>query len=81
MIEGDWLVVRIANTGRDIPEADRELIFERFRRGSAVGGNVRGHGLGLNIARELLRAHGGELRLNPSEPGWIEFEFRLPAGC
>ncbi len=81
MIEGEWLVVRIANTGREISESDRELIFERFRRGSAVGGNVRGHGLGLNIAKELLRAHGGELRLNPSEPGWIEFEFRLPAGC
>lgn len=80
-IEGEWLVVRIANTGRDIPESDRERIFERFRRGSAVGGNVRGHGLGLNIAKELLRAHGGELRLNPSVPGWIEFEFRLPAGC
>lgn len=80
MKEADWLVVGIANTGREIPEADRERIFERFRRGSTVGGNVRGHGLGLNIARELLRAHGGELRLNPSEPGWIEFEFRLPSG-
>lgn len=78
--EGDWRVVRIANTGQQIPAADRELIFERFRRGTAVGGNVRGHGLGLNIARELLRAHGGELRLNSSEPGWIEFEFRLLAG-
>jgi signal transduction histidine kinase len=79
--EGEWRVVRISNTGQEIPEADRERIFERFRRGSAVGGNVRGHGLGLNIARELLRAHGGDLRLNPSKPGWIEFEFRLPAGC
>jgi len=79
--EGDWLVVRIANTGREIPAADRELIFERFRRGTTVGGNVRGHGLGLNIAQELLRAHGGELRLNSAETGWIEFEFRLPAGC
>ena len=78
MKEGDWLVVRISNTGQDIPEVDREQIFERFRRGSAVGGNVRGHGLGLNIAKELLQAHGGELRLNASEPGWIEFEFRLP---
>lgn len=77
--EADWVVVRITNTGIDIPIKDRELIFERFRRGSGVGGNVRGHGLGLNIARELVRAHGGELRLNPSEPGQVEFEFRLPA--
>jgi signal transduction histidine kinase len=73
-----WNVVRTANTGAEISAEDRELIFERFRRGAAVGGGVRGHGLGLNIARELLRAHGGELCLNPAEPGWIEFEFRLP---
>lgn len=78
--ESDWIVVRIANTSKDIPAVDREQIFERFRRGSGVGGNVRGHGLGLNIARGLIRAHGGEIRLNPTEPGWIEFEMRLPAG-
>ncbi|MEO5913260.1 MAG: HAMP domain-containing sensor histidine kinase [Luteolibacter sp.] len=78
--EPEWLVVRISNTGKDIPEEDREHIFERFRRGSSVGGDVRGYGLGLNIAKELLRAHGGELRLNDSEAGWIEFEFRLPVG-
>ncbi|MES2660606.1 MAG: HAMP domain-containing sensor histidine kinase [Verrucomicrobiota bacterium] len=78
--ESGGLVVRISNTGKEIAAEDRERIFERFRRGPSVGGNVRGYGLGLNIARELLRAHGGELRLNESDPGWIEFEFRLPAG-
>ena len=77
--EPDWLVVRISNTGKEISREDREQIFERFRRGSGIGGDIRGHGLGLNIARELLKAHGGEMRLNPSDPGWIQFEFRLPA--
>jgi signal transduction histidine kinase len=71
-------IVQISNTGKEIPLEDREGIFERFRRGSSVGGNIRGYGLGLNIARELLRAHGGELLLKESEPGWIVFEFRLP---
>ncbi len=76
--EAERLVVRISNTGEEIAAEDRERIFERFRRGSSVGGNVRGYGLGLNIAKELLKAHGGELRLNESAPGWIEFEFSLP---
>ncbi len=76
--EGDWVVVRIGNSGGTIPPEDRERIFERFRRGSAVGENVRGYGLGLNIARELVRAHGGELKLSTAEDGWTEFEFRLP---
>ena len=76
--EDGWAVVSVANSGAAIPEEAREEIFERFRRGPAVGENVRGHGLGLNIARELVRAHGGELRLVQADEGWIEFEFRLP---
>jgi len=76
--ERDWAVVRIGNSGGTIPPDDRERIFERFRRGSAVGENVRGYGLGLNIARELVRAHGGELKLSAAENDWTEFEFRLP---
>jgi signal transduction histidine kinase len=76
--EDRWAVVSVANSGAAIPEEAREEIFERFRRGPAVGENVRGHGLGLNIARELIRAHGGELRLVQADEGWIEFEFRLP---
>jgi signal transduction histidine kinase len=76
--EDRWAVVSVANSGAAIPEEAREEIVERFRRGPAVGENVRGHGLGLNIARELIRAHGGELRLVQADEGWIEFEFRLP---
>jgi two-component system heavy metal sensor histidine kinase CusS len=76
--EGGWAVVSVANSGAAIPAEARAEIFERFRRGPAVGENVRGHGLGLNIARELVRAHGGELRLVQADDGWIEFEFRLP---
>jgi len=78
--EGDDVRVSIANTGKEISDVDREHIFERFRRGSDTGGSVRGHGLGLNIARELVRAHGGDVKLLHPEPGWIEFEIRLPAG-
>lgn len=72
--------VTIANTGREISEADSEHVFERFRRGNDTGGDVRGHGLGLNIARELVRTHGGEVRLVRTERGWVEFEIRLPTG-
>ncbi len=76
----DLGVVRfaVANTGPGLPEADREGIFERFRRGSLVGEGQRGHGLGLNIARELARAHGGDLVLERSDGEWTEFVFTLP---
>lgn len=75
---GGVVSVRIGNTGGSIPPAEREGIFERFRRGSSVGGAVAGHGLGLNIARELVRAHGGDLVINDTPEDWVEFEFRLP---
>ncbi len=78
--KGESVRVGIANTGSGISEEDGSHIFERFRRGAGTGGSVRGHGLGLNIARELVRAHGGELALKQSDPGWVEFEILLPAG-
>ena len=68
----------VANTGAALPEADKEGIFERFRRGSMVGETQSGHGLGLNIARELARAHGGDLVLERSDGEWTDFVFTLP---
>lgn len=68
----------VANTGPALPESDREGIFERFRRGSMTGEQQSGHGLGLNIARELARAHGGDLLLERSDGEWTEFVFTLP---
>ncbi len=74
--EGGWVILTIGNTGRPIPPAAQAHIFERFHRG-AVGENVPGHGLGLNLARELARLHGGELRLARSDESWTEFEVRF----
>jgi len=74
--EGDWAVLAIGNTGLPVPPEAQEHIFERFHRG-AVGENVPGHGIGLNLARELARLHGGDLRLARSDGEWTEFEVRF----
>ncbi len=72
--------LRVANTGRGIPPDSRADIFERFQRAS-TGEDVSGHGLGLNLARELARLHGGELSLVRSDAEWTEFcAVFLPAG-
>jgi signal transduction histidine kinase len=71
-----WGILTVANTGRPIPPAMQEHIFERFHRG-LVGENVPGHGLGLNLARELARLHRGDLRLARSDETWTEFEVRF----
>ncbi len=74
--QDDWAVVIVGNTGPAIPPSSQAHIFERFHRG-AVGENVPGHGIGLNLARELARLHGGDLRLSRSDDEWTEFELRF----
>lgn len=75
-VEGEWAVVSIGNTGIPVPPSSIEHIFERFHRGG-VGENVPGHGIGLNLARDLARLHGGSLVLLGSGADWTEFELRL----
>jgi len=66
----------VGNSGPAIPGEMQPHIFERFSRGPN-GETVAGHGLGLNLARELVRLHGGELQLVSSENDWTEFEVRF----
>ena len=79
---GGSVRLAVANTGRPIPPETQARIFERFHRGG-IGENVPGYGLGLNLARELARLHGGDLRLARSDEAWTEFEvtFRPAAAA
>jgi signal transduction histidine kinase len=73
------LAVRVANASMGIPPADRERIFERFYRADvARNRRIEGIGLGLSLSREIARAHGGELRLDPPRPGEVSFSLTLP---
>ena len=69
----------IANSGRDIPAADQEKIFDRFYRGEpAHGREIDGIGLGLSLAREIARTHHGDLVLDTSGDGVVSFSLTLP---
>ncbi len=57
-----WARLSVRDHGPGVPAAERELIFERFQRGSTTGGQG-GFGLGLAIGRELAARMGGTLEL------------------
>jgi len=68
--EGGLAVLAVADDGPGIPAADRDRVFERFTRlDDARGRDLGGAGLGLAIAREIVRAHGGEVTAEAAAPG------------
>jgi two-component system sensor histidine kinase SenX3 len=73
--------VVVEDRGQGIPEGERERIFERFYRIEAPASRHRaGTGLGLYVARELARRHGGEVVLEWSREGeGSRFALELPA--
>ena len=64
----DQAALAVTDTGIGIPAEELPRIFERFWRGREAVARTSGSGIGLAIAAELARAHGGELTAS-SEPG------------
>lgn len=79
-VSQDEAATRIAvrDYGAGIPEGHREKVFDPFYRVSdKLSDGATGTGIGLTIARELARLHGGDLVLEPAEPG-IRFILKVP---
>jgi signal transduction histidine kinase len=70
--------LEICNAGPGVPESDQARLFDRFYRvDTARSREVEGAGLGLSLAREIARAHGGTLRLKESRSGRTCFVLTL----
>jgi heavy metal sensor kinase len=76
---GKNVEVAVSNSSRGIAATDRERIFDRFYRADPSRSRQRdGIGLGLALAREIARAHDGDLRLAASADGETRFVLTLP---
>jgi signal transduction histidine kinase len=75
---GGTFQLSVANGGNPIPQAAMEHLFQPFFRG-AVRPSQQGLGLGLYIASEIARAHGGDIMVSSTQKE-TRFTFSMPAG-
>ena len=75
---GKRAIFRVADTGPGIPEPEREHLFERFFRG--INAAYTGTGLGLQICKALVDAHGGEMQVESEVGRGSTFTLCLPLG-
>jgi signal transduction histidine kinase len=78
----DGVEIRVADRGPGIPEEEQEHIFDAFYRGRrAVQDQIHGAGLGLNLVKKIVEAHGGAIRVKSVPEQGAEFIVRLPAAA
>jgi signal transduction histidine kinase len=70
------LLFHVIDQGPGVPEADKQLIFERFKRGSSAG-DTAGSGIGLAVVDALMRGMGGAVSVMDSPGGGADFSLRL----
>ncbi|MDZ4868252.1 MAG: response regulator [Alphaproteobacteria bacterium] len=73
--QGDRWMIRVADNGPGIEEAQRQKIFEPFKRLTKQGGGL---GLGLAICKRIVELHGGKIWHEPAQGGGSIFCFTLP---
>jgi len=77
--DGEAIEVTIDDDGPGIPSDQREEVFKPFYRlDSARNLDAGGTGLGLTIARDVMRGHGGDIRLEQAPAGGVRARLRLP---
>ena len=71
--------MRVLDRGMGVPHGCEEKIFENFyRTHDSLASGIQGSGLGLTLARQIARAHGGDVTYERREGGGSCFALRLP---
>jgi signal transduction histidine kinase len=71
--------IKVLDCGSGVPRGNEEKVFEKFYRAhDSLSSGIQGSGLGLTIARQIARAHGGDVVFEPREGGGSCFVLRLP---
>jgi signal transduction histidine kinase len=73
------VVIEVEDHGPGIPEDELPRVFDAFFRGKrARDGQVDGSGIGLNVVYQVVRSHGGRIRVSRAEPQGTRFTVQVP---
>lgn len=77
--EADNLVLKVADTGCGISDADKQKVFERFYQAAeSLNSHISGSGIGLSLVAEYVRLHDGKVEIKDNEPKGAIFEVTIP---
>jgi signal transduction histidine kinase/DNA-binding response OmpR family regulator len=79
-IQGQDLVVTVADTGVGVAAEDCERIFDSFQQGTRPSGQAEGTGLGLTLSKRIVELHGGRIWVESDAGKGSTFGFALRAG-
>lgn len=74
----DFIWITVQNQGPLIPQYERARLFEKFYRGTTAGPQTTGTGMGLAIVKEIMSAHGGEVRVESRLDTGTEVSILIP---
>lgn len=78
--ENTAVEIRVADHGPGIPQDEQAHVFDPFFRGRrAIQDQIHGTGLGLNLVKKIVEAHGGTIRVSSEPTKGTEFIMRIPA--
>jgi signal transduction histidine kinase len=77
--QGHQVILRVSDTGTGIPPVDQPYLFDKFFRGSNVGKEQEGSGLGLSIVKSIVDNHGGRIWVESLPGEGTTFTVILPA--
>ena len=68
----------MADTGKGIPEGEKGKIFDKFYQADGAHSKKGHFGLGLSIAKEICKGHGGQISVSDTKGGGSTFTVKLP---
>lgn len=75
---GNELIFKVSDQGPGIPEEEQTLVFKKYYRSKEVRTYMDGVGLGLNISKRIIQAHGGTIYMENNSDKGCSFFFTLP---